>query len=47
MVSRKNYYKNAPGDMPHGSSYQNKIFSTQISLELLIMILTFPLRDLS
>ena len=29
--------------MPHGSSYQNKIFSTQISLELLIFCaLTTP-----
>jgi hypothetical protein len=37
VVSRKNYYKNIRGYMTHGSSYRNKIFSTQISLELLIM----------
>ncbi len=36
VVSRKNYYKNSPGYIAHGSSYQNKIFSTQISLWLLI-----------
>jgi hypothetical protein len=39
VVSRKNYYKNVPGDMPPGSSYQNKIFSTQISLELLLFVM--------
>jgi len=36
VVSRKNYYKNILGYMTHGSSYRNKIFSTQISLELLL-----------
>jgi predicted ester cyclase len=35
VVSRKNYYKNSSGYIAQGSSYRNKIFSTQISLELL------------
>jgi hypothetical protein len=37
-VSRKNYDNNSPGYMAHGSSYRNKIFSTQISLELLRVV---------
>src|SRR5262245_39107958 len=35
VVSRQNYDKNSPGYIAHGSSYQNTIFSTQISLGLL------------
>jgi hypothetical protein len=34
-VSRKNYYKNTLVYMAYESSYWNKSFSTQISLELL------------
>jgi hypothetical protein len=34
-VSKKNYYKNSPRYIAPGASYRNKIFSTQISLELL------------
>src|SRR5262245_57054644 len=37
VVSRQNYDKNSPGYIAHGSSYQNTIFSTQISLGLLIL----------
>src|SRR5215813_1529586 len=37
VVSRKNYDKNSPGYIAHGSSYQNTVFSTQISLGLLIL----------
>src|SRR5215510_8838476 len=37
VVSRKNYDKNSPRYMAHGTSYWNKIFSTQISLELLVL----------
>ena len=44
MVSRKNYYKNSLGYIAHGSSHRNKIFSTQISLELLILSVT-PLPE--
>jgi hypothetical protein len=35
VVSRKNYYNNSLGDIVHGASYRNNIFSTQIALELL------------
>ena len=37
-VSRKNYYKNTLVYMAYESSYWNKSFSTQISLELLIVV---------
>ena len=48
MVSRKNYYKNSLGYIAHGASHRNKIFSTQISLELLILNgLGFANRPLS
>jgi hypothetical protein len=36
-VSRKNYYKNTLVYMAYESSYWNKSFSTQISLELLTL----------
>src|SRR5262245_27964487 len=37
MVSRKNYDKNVLGYLVHRASHRNKIFSTQISLELLFL----------
>ena len=45
MVSRQNDYKNSLGYIAHGSSQRNTIFSTQNSLELLILPIWYEITQ--